>query len=279
MDFLGSTRAISDDSGELVRRLDYKPFGGVLPQFGEADTQWQFTGGRYDDAAQSTHLGARHLYHATGRFGQVDPLATEFPAWSPYVYANNNPFRFIDKTGHQAKDLFYYLEHPDEGEKVLGNYTSSAEMFEMEMGYSLDSAIGFAFSSSKTMINTVASTVPGGQLKTLFLLVFNDVTPGEYTQKQIENMMIDSVDPTKGMAKKVRSKASLVNEWVELYEEWGEFMSCNSTAQPIMPQQRIHRRCTPSKSSKHFVGILTATQTQHGVAKTQTGFFYRIVVV
>ncbi|MBL91197.1 MAG: hypothetical protein CMH56_05200 [Myxococcales bacterium] len=102
LDFLGSTRAISDDSGELVRRLDYKPFGGVLLQFGEADTQWQFTGGRYDDAAQSTHLGARHLYHAIGRFGQVDPLATEFPAWSPYVYANNNPFRYVDRTGLYA---------------------------------------------------------------------------------------------------------------------------------------------------------------------------------
>lgn len=46
--------------------------------------------GRYDDAR-------------IGRFLQIDPKAHEFPGWSPYNYALENPLKFIDPNGEEVR--------------------------------------------------------------------------------------------------------------------------------------------------------------------------------
>lgn len=45
------------------------------------------------------YAGARFYMAVFGRWGTTDPLADDFPAWSPYNYVQNNPLSSPDPTG------------------------------------------------------------------------------------------------------------------------------------------------------------------------------------
>ena len=56
-------------------------------------------------------LGFRTYYPAIGRFTSIDPLAEGFLGQSPYVYAANNPVRYIDFLGLAATNPPTDLTH------------------------------------------------------------------------------------------------------------------------------------------------------------------------
>ncbi|MFB0517250.1 MAG: RHS repeat domain-containing protein [Candidatus Neomarinimicrobiota bacterium] len=44
-------------------------------------------------------FGARYYDPELGRFTQTDPLGQDYPGWSPYVYALDNPLIYVDPNG------------------------------------------------------------------------------------------------------------------------------------------------------------------------------------
>jgi len=107
-DHLGSVRSTVDQNGNVDGYDDYYPFGLTMPgrssNSANPNDAYKFTGYEQDDEAGLNlyHASARGYDPVLGRFLQIDPLADQFPEWTPYHYVHNNPLNLIDPTGMAA---------------------------------------------------------------------------------------------------------------------------------------------------------------------------------
>lgn len=134
-DHLGSTTLITNDSGEVVQRVEYQPTGETFIE--QQDTSWvspyKFNGrSALRDSFETTwrkkeldkmhgldwyDSSARYYDHVLGRFHQIDALAEKYYSWSPYAYCHNNPVILVDPDGRDD----YYTSSGKDNEKIF-NY-------------------------------------------------------------------------------------------------------------------------------------------------------------
>ena len=102
-DGLGSTRALSDNTGSLTDTYDYEAFGDTLHRTGSTDNDYLFTGEQFDPSLNQYYLRARYYDPGVGRFTQMDT----FPGMNSnpetlhkYIYANADPVGVIDPSGN-----------------------------------------------------------------------------------------------------------------------------------------------------------------------------------
>lgn len=99
-DHLGSVRLVIDaDSGVVVQRLDYGPFGEVVSDTNPGFQPFGFVGGLYDHRTGLTRFGARDYDAGTGRWTAPDPILFLGGHVNLYVYANNDPANGADLDG------------------------------------------------------------------------------------------------------------------------------------------------------------------------------------
>ena len=98
-DHLGSTRTLLSSSGNAAATYDYWPYGEVLATGGTDATPFKFTGHERDAESGLDFMQYRTYEPNRMRFLQMDPRAEKYPGLSPYVYAGNNPLRFVDARG------------------------------------------------------------------------------------------------------------------------------------------------------------------------------------
>jgi RHS repeat-associated protein len=103
-DGLGSPVAKSDKNGNYISgsRTRYEPYGataaGATPTIG-------FTGHVNDPDTGLIYMQQRYYDPYAGRFLSTDPVLTDAntgSAFNRYVYANNNPYTYIDPDGRQV---------------------------------------------------------------------------------------------------------------------------------------------------------------------------------
>ena len=99
-DGLGSTMALTDDSGTVENTYVYDPFDAIVGATGSQDNAFTFTGEQTDASTGLEYLRARYYHPQTGRFVSRDPLAA-IPFWPEhaYAYAGSNPATYIDPVG------------------------------------------------------------------------------------------------------------------------------------------------------------------------------------
>jgi RHS repeat-associated protein len=114
-DHLGNVRATLTNSSlnglTIHQTNDYYPFGmSYTPrQTGMQASNWENKykyNGKEEQEVPGGWLdyGARYYDPALARFHTLDPLAETYSYQSPFVYAANNPIRFIDFMGMSAGD-------------------------------------------------------------------------------------------------------------------------------------------------------------------------------
>ena len=107
-DHLGSTRLVTDASGNRVSYHEFDPLGMEITPPYQDDVRMKFTGHERDSLAdQNTfydvdYMHARDYSHYFGRFLSLDPAPADPSnpqSWHPYAYVLNNPTLFVDPTG------------------------------------------------------------------------------------------------------------------------------------------------------------------------------------
>ncbi len=120
-DHLGSTKVITDVSGNILSLFNYTPFGEELILKNNSSVDRHFIGERFDEETQMSYLNARYYEGSRGQFLSEDPshLAIGDPGkvkaltgmdmqkyladpqlLNSYSYARNNPIVNSDPTGN-----------------------------------------------------------------------------------------------------------------------------------------------------------------------------------
>jgi RHS repeat-associated protein len=103
-DHLGSPVAATDESGNLLWREHYRPFGERQDRPGyQGYGTLGFTGHAQSQDSGLVYAGARYYDPLIGRFLSVDPkeASEETPgSFNRYAYSLNNPYSYSDPDGH-----------------------------------------------------------------------------------------------------------------------------------------------------------------------------------
>lgn len=96
-DQLGSTRLLTNSSGEVAGSTTFAPYGAIAGQTGSASSPLGFAGQYTLGQSGLQYLRARFYDPATAQFMTVDPLVEG--TRGPYFYAGGNPLSYYDPIG------------------------------------------------------------------------------------------------------------------------------------------------------------------------------------
>ena len=96
----GSVRlVVNTDTGAIVQRIDYSPFGKVITDTNPGFQPFGFAGGLYDPSTGLVRFGARDYEPETGRWTATDPILFAGGQLDLYSYVIDDPVNSVDYAG------------------------------------------------------------------------------------------------------------------------------------------------------------------------------------
>ena len=118
----GTLQAMTDSTGKVVWKADYKPFGEEQSVTATTSNDKRFVGKEKDEETGLSYFGARYQDAKTSRFISPDPVRAVDPHASTTneqlllnpqrlntcAYALNNPYRYVDPDGRDVWDIGFF---------------------------------------------------------------------------------------------------------------------------------------------------------------------------
>ncbi|MFH2044280.1 MAG: RHS repeat-associated core domain-containing protein, partial [Pseudomonadota bacterium] len=99
-DQVGTLKAVSDSSGNIIKQIDYDSFGNIISDTNPGFTvPFGFAGGLHDRDTGLVRFGYRDFDPSIGRWAAKDPI--DFAGGDPnlYGYVLNDPVNLVDPFG------------------------------------------------------------------------------------------------------------------------------------------------------------------------------------
>jgi RHS repeat-associated protein len=122
------------------------------------------------------YYNARYYVPGIGRFASADiivPNPTNPQSFNRYSYVNNNPFRFVDPTGHYGRNVHEYLTR-QLANTVGMNVVENANL-SVDMGEAVTQFFAYVIANANQGTDTNLATSPVNTLSEI-----DGVTPSEY---------------------------------------------------------------------------------------------------
>ena len=103
-DALGSTRALTNENGQITDSYNYDAFGANTEHQGTSNNKYQYAG-EQKDVTGNYYLRARYYNPSVGRFTQMDSYMGQSNnpiTLHKYLYANANPVMYTDPSGYMS---------------------------------------------------------------------------------------------------------------------------------------------------------------------------------
>lgn len=163
-DNLGTPRIKTDQTGQVISRSDYLPYGEELytPQRAQAlgyvqdNLKQGFTGYINDDETGLDFAQARMYANRLGRFTSVDPMSASANTANPqtinrYIYSLNNPLTLVDRTGAVPNYSYYVYFRAFAPFDYFGGFGTNAFVGDGdERGFSIDRKASYRLSAIST---------------------------------------------------------------------------------------------------------------------------------